>query len=441
MNSKLLLVSAILAFTFTGILFFTSSDTGPEQTSHEIWDCTEGLCERATITNTITCEAEDGEKNHTVCRDTEEGLEDVTLKTDEFNHVNSPLTEEQFTVENQETPVSSGWNLEFLEDNRFLVSQTDGNLSLYEDQELVETAELEKTSQYGNAGLLGVVADPEFDENRYIYVYYYNEAAEPEEEDIIYNRASRFTFENGEFKEEKVLINRIEGNMGHSGGRVGWSPDGNIYVTTGDAEYSKTDDPEKHQRIQDLGFLGGKVLRVTPEGEVPEDNPFEDSYVYSLGHRNVQGIDFHPKTGEPFTSEHGPWKHDEINRIGPGNNYGWPGERCEQDYYDVDIEDETVDPVECFDEWTLAPSGTTFVDDPDHPWYGDLFVSGLRGNQIHRVVLDEDMNVQRSEVFFFNKYSEDLSGRIRDVAFNNGSLHILGDVYGHVKITPESLEE
>jgi len=275
-------------------------------------------------------------------------------------------------------------------------------------------------------------------------LFYYADDREIDEDvneevsDPIYNRVSRFEFGDGELSDEKVLIDDIEANSAHSGGRLNIGPDGHLYATTGDGEYVKTDNQNLHERVQDTDFLGGKVLRIDLDGEPAEENPFEDSPVYAYGLRNPQGIDFHPETSEAFVSMHGPWRHDEVNVIEAGTNYGWPGEKCSQDYQDVDIEN-TADPLHCFDEWTLAPSGTTFVDDPDHEWYNSYFVTGLRGSIVYRIMTDDSGETTGSEVFYIKDeldYSE-VNNRLRNIEFHNESLYLFGDGHGAAKITPK----
>lgn len=427
-----LIISTVLFLIAAGVTVFSIADD-PE--AHEVWDCTDHVCERANITETQTCENDDGQYSYDACRTTTQGIEEVTMFTDQSNFIRDPLTDEEYHVDILSGEIA-GWDLSYIDDERFFVTRRSGELRLFENEDLIESATLDKTSRMGNAGLLGVAPHPDFDENSYVYLYYSNDTAGDETEDDFYNIVSRFKFEEGELRDEKVLIDRIDGNRGHSGGRLMWGPDDHIYVTTGDGELVKNGGPEKYERVQELDYLGGRTLRVTPEGEIPGDNPFDDSYVYSLGHRNVQGLAFHPDTEDMFISEHGPWRHDEVNHIEPGRNYGWPGKRCSQDYKDIEIDDETVDPVKCFDEWTLAPSGITFVDQEGHQWENDLFVSGLKGNQVYRIELNDEMRVENSELFFFNKYSEEMSGRVRDVEFRNGSLYLLGDGWGSVRVTP-----
>ena len=190
-------------------------------------------------------------------------------------------------------------------------------------------------------------------------------------------------------------------------------PDGKLYVTTGDAG-----NPELSQ---DLDSLGGKILRINSDGTIPEDNPWEDSPIYSIGHRNPQGLDW-DDAGNLVATEHGPsgfrgTAHDEINVIVSGNNYGWP---------DV-IGDETVEglqnPILHTGEDTWAPSGAEFYHGKKIPqWSGKYFVATLRGSHLHMINFD----LQNNSVISHQKIFQGEFGRLRDVQTGpDGFLYIL----------------
>ncbi len=411
--------------------------TGDDEDSYTVWDCTfeeEDTCFKTEIT-----EYQDCEEGDTNCEYTEEGIEEVSMFTDPVNYVKAPMTEKEYDLESLDVGENAAWDADFLKDGTFLYTEMDGTLVHHDGEEQLDTAEVD-TEQFGNTGLLGVAADPEFEENSYVYLYYFNgewQELEPdpsENVDPIYNRVSRFSFEDGELTDEKVLIDNIEGSSGHSGGRIDIGPEGYLYITTGDSEFLKAGYEELYGKAQDPEFLGGKVLRTTLEGEVPETNPDEESYVYAKGFRNPQGIDFHPETGDPYISMHGPWRYDEVNRVEAGANYGWPGERCGEPYEETVEVENTTEPVYCFNEWTIAPSGTTFVDDEEHPWYGHYFVTGLRGSMLYAIDL-KDETAEQGEVFYIRE-TEEIDNRLRNVEYHNGSLYLFGDGYGVGKLTP-----
>jgi len=416
-------------------------ETGQE-TGHTVWDCTfdeEDVCVQTEITDYKSCSVEDDRPRQEHCRTTNQSIEQVSMFTDPSNYINSPMTDQEYEVESLDVGENAAWDADFLKDDTFLYTEMDGTLTRYDGEEELESAELNNTEKFGNTGLLGVAADPEFEENRYVYLYYYTgewRDVEPDPTDVIdpiYNRVSRFTFEDGELKDEKILVDEIEGSSGHSGGRIDIGPDNKLYITTGDSEYVKTDYEELHQKVQDREFLGGKILRTELDGEVPEDNPFNDSYVYAEGLRNPQGLDFHPETGTPYISMHGPWRYDEVNKIETGKNYGWPAEKCGYNYQEhVEPASETTETFYCFNEFTIAPSGTTFVDDENHPWHGYYFVTGLRGSMLYAI--DTTQEEPEGEIFYIRE-TEEIDNRLRNVEYHDEALYLFGDGYGVGKLT------
>jgi len=220
---------------------------------------------------------------------------------------------------------------------------------------------------------------------------------------FFFHRFSQFKYEDNSLKEEVYILDKIPGARFHNGGRLKFGPDEKLYITTGDAQESDLS--------QDINSLAGKILRINPDGTVPTDNPFENSYVFAYGLRNPQGLSWHPITGELFASDHGPNSQDEINKILPGKNYGWPKVTCSSG------ETQYEDPITCYSDFTLAPSGIAFLNwknitDPP------LFVAGLRGNMIMRIDLDNEGNFLGEESFF-NDY-----GRIRTVVYYEDSLYV-----------------
>lgn len=429
-KKKKMLFGFIILLIVTGITFYFSN---MDDTDNIIWDCSgSGVCFENNISHTYDCQTDDGNYDTEACSPTADGISEVTLKTDSRNHINTPLTDEEYNTEVLNTSVDDGWDIEFIENNKFIVTSQTGEIKLIENDSIIKEGTVQRTEKIDQTGLLGVAADPDFDQNNHIYLYFYDTEVETYNETLMH-KLSRFEFNEDGLSDEEILIDEIEGGARHSGGRVEFGPDDKIYVTTGDAAYSYKENTEKHQKIQDTDFLGGKTLRVNSDGSIPDDNPYDESVVYTKGHRNVQGLDFNPINQDAYISEHGPWRHDEINVLSGGNNYGWPAEKCDKTYMEhVDIDEETIEPIVCFDEWTLAPSGITFVPETSDNWARDLFISGLRGNHLHRLVINENNKIERQEVFYFNKNYPDISQRIRDVEYNNGNLYLLTDD-GHIK--------
>ncbi len=248
-------------------------------------------------------------------------------------------------------------------------------------------------------GLLGIALDPDFARSAFVYLYY--SYAGPG--GVTLNRLVRMRDVNGTGTDETILLDNIPGSTNHDGGRLAFGPDGKLYVATGDAE--------QQGRAQDRSSLGGKILRLEKNGTVPADNPFAGSPVYSLGHRNVQGLAFHPDTGVLYQTEHGPSGffpaccQDEVNRIEAGANYGWPivtGKPGDQRFRDPILSSGA------FDTW--APSGATFATRPG-PLRGSLLFANLRAQHLHRIVLTPDgRGVAFEERLLVNQY-----GRLRDI--------------------------
>ncbi len=278
------------------------------------------------------------------------------------------------------------WAIGFLPDGRLIFTQRNGKLSIIENNTVKLIAQL-NVSEESESGLLGIAVDPDFEVNHHIYLYYTISDR---------NRVSRFTLNNNGLEDEFVLIDKIPNAQFHDGGRIKFGPDRYLYITTGDATTPSS--------AQDITSLAGKILRIKKDGSIPTDNPF-DNQIYSYGHRNPQGLAWHPLTGELYASEHGPSGNDEINIIEKGKNYGWPIKECD------DVSSEFTNPIRCFSEFTLAPSGITFFKD-------DLYVAGLRGTQLRKITFDSEGKILGEEELF-----SDL-GRIRDAVEHNGSLYI-----------------
>lgn len=229
--------------------------------------------------------------------------------------------------------------------------------------------------QFG--GFLGVATHPEYPELPVIYLYHSYDDGEPQNRVIRYNVIQ---------EEMTVIVDGIPGTGGHLGGRITFGPGGNLWITTGDANQSEL--------AQDPSSLAGAILRITPDGDVPSENPTFDADTdlptFTYGHRNPQGIAFAPD-GETFVSEHGPAARDEVAVVSPGANYGWPVARGGPDDSDYDSyeRDEFRSPVvNTGPETTWAPSGATFyTDDAIEPWKNRLFVAGLISEALYAITL------------------------------------------------------
>ena len=302
------------------------------------------------------------------------------------------------------------WSIDWIPDGTALFTERGGNLTVIRDgvpaSEPVLTLEVDDTAE---GGLLGLAVDPDFGENHYIYLYqtYSGNSS------VTLNKVVRYTFENDTVAEDRILIDGIPGARFHDGGRIQFGPDGNLYVTTGDARQPTL--------AQDLDSLAGKILRITRNGTIPGDNPFADSPVWSWGHRNSQGIDW-DDSGNMVATEHGPSgergrAHDEINLILSGANYGWPNIVGGESAPGMQV------PILHTGDETWAPSGSEFYDGETIPgWAGKYFVATLLGKHL-RVI---DLDLPNNRVLSHEALFEGQFGRLRDVQTGpDGFLYLL----------------
>ncbi len=237
-----------------------------------------------------------------------------------------------------------------------------------------------RVAQRAETGLLGLALHPSFPRIPYVYVYYTYQEGQ-----ALYNRVSRLREEEGKEVDEEVLLDKIPAASFHNGGALAFGPDGKLYVTTGDSTVSSL--------AQERESLAGKVLRLNDDGAIPADNPFPGSPVYTLGHRNVFGIAFHPQTGQPYITENGTSRDDEVNRLTPGANYGWPL------HLGVAQVSGFVDPILTFSP-NIAPTRALFYtgDQLPTPYQGNLFFGDWNTGSLHLLVLDAAGNVQEHQV-------------------------------------------
>ncbi|MHA6482672.1 PQQ-dependent sugar dehydrogenase [Paenibacillus sp. strain BS8-2] len=235
----------------------------------------------------------------------------------------------------------------------------------------------------GEGGLMGLVLAPDYADSKLAYAYHtYEDGGRT------LNRIVMLKEEGADWVEQQALLEEIPGNSTHNGGRLAIGPDGMLYATTGDAQ--------QRSESQSKDSLAGKILRMTLAGQVPADNPFPNSYIYSFGHRNPQGLAW-TKDGVMYSTEHGPsgnpGGHDEINAIVPGSNYGWPT------VYGDGKKDGLTSPLYHTGDPAIAPSGTVI------DGQGRLVIATLRGEAIYRY----DPSTGKMEVIHKDE------GRIRDV--------------------------
>ena len=305
------------------------------------------------------------------------------------------------------------WEMVWAPDGRLFFTQRPGVVSVIENGKNNVWLALDSVVlEVGESGLTGITLHPEFSQNGYIYLAYtYAESKAPLK---LVNKLVRYR-EDAATKTpvfDMVLLDGVDGNYVHNIGPLEFGPDGKLYVAVGEIFL-----PEL---AQDMSSLNGKILRMNDDGSIPADNPFPDSYIYSSGHRNPQGLAFNPETGTLWSTEHGPSEeqgccNDEINLISPGANYGWPLIRGSQTQAGLET------PIQhSGDTATWAPTGGIFVTQGD--WAGSFVFTGLRGQALYRAVFDsaDPTKIQTVERYLHQRY-----GRLRNVLEgSNGKLYI-----------------
>lgn len=260
------------------------------------------------------------------------------------------------------------WDFVFLPDGKMLITERPGRLVLADPKSHAKKvlAALPVWRQ-GEGGLMGMALSPDYPKDPGLFLCYtYQGPKGP------LNRVSRFVFQNRALSREKVLVDGMRGNFNHNGCRLVFGPDKLLYITMGESGTPAL--------AQKLDNLNGKVLRVAADGSIPASNPFPGSAIFTYGHRNPQGLSFHPVTRQPYISEHGENTDDEINLLVAGKNYGWP--KATGSPHDPAYEDALF-------SWTptLATSGAVFYTGDKIPaWKNDFFIATLKASRLERIV-------------------------------------------------------
>jgi len=332
---------------------------------------------------------------------------------------------EMFQIRRVITGLDQPWAVAPLPDGSRLITLREGTL-LYHDGASVRTvAGLPPIAAAGQGGLLDLLPHPGFEENRLIYFTFSEGPAGGQGTSV-----ARGVFRAGpnpRLANWQVIFsgnNRTGGGL-HFGSRLAFGPDGLLYVTVGErGERDRAQDPFDH---------GGKVIRIRDDGSIPADNPFGanrrgDPAVYTLGHRNAQGLALEPGSDRIWLHEHGPRGGDEVNLLKPGANYGWPVITYGREYSGRTVGEgltarQGMEQPEVYWDPSIAPSGMAFYHGDRFPlWKGDLFVGALAGRQLRRLDM-ENGRITGQEVIIDGSL-----GRIRDVRTGpDGYLYVLTD--------------
>jgi glucose/arabinose dehydrogenase len=320
-----------------------------------------------------------------------------------INEQQPAITEQENTSNGQETDGQEETSVEVIAENLVVpwsiaksgntlyITERPGNIVKIENGQFErQSVELEKElSTASEAGLLGFALAPDFSESKVAYSYYSYADNSGQ-----FNRIVTLHLEDGVWREESLLLDHIPSASWHDGGRLKIGPDGKLYATAGDASNSAI--------AQDPNSLGGKILRMNLDGSIPSDNPFPNSYVFSYGHRNPQGIAW-SSDDTLYASEHGDSANDEVNEIEAGLNYGWPVIEGKEE------QEGMVSPLfTSGDGATWAPSGMDYFD-------GKLYVASLRGSAV--LEFDLETGEQREVISGL--------GRVRDVRIEGNILYFI----------------
>lgn len=317
-------------------------------------------------------------------RPTESSIQEGVRATDNKNDI-------QTVAEKLKVP----WEVAFIPDSiDILVTERSGTIKRIGTNGATYIIQgVEHTSE---GGLLGLALHSRFAENRWVYLYYTTKNSEG---DLI-NTIERYVLDQDTLSNKKVIITDIPAAANHDGGRLAFGPDGFLYITTGDAG--------NEDLAQDTSSLAGKILRVTDEGSIPKDNPFNNA-IYSYGHRNIQGIAWDNK-GRLWATEHGPsgsqTGYDELNRVEKGQNYGWPVIRGDETHKGMHA------PIaQSGDKETWAPGGMAYAN-------GSLYFAGLRGESLYEAKI-----ISADKVSLKAHFKGDY-GRLRTVVHKDDMLYI-----------------
>ena len=283
-------------------------------------------------------------------------------------------------------------------ENRIFVTEKDGFIRVIQDDALLESplAAL-RTADVFDGGLLGITLHPDFKNNHFIYAF-----MTYEEDGILWNKILKITESENKLQDANTIFDKIPGSSFTNGGFIKFGPDEKLYVGTGTVSDSS-------HLPQDLDSLSGKILRLNDDGSIPADNPFPKSPVYSLGHRNPQGITW-DDAGKMYVAEFGPEKNDEINVIKSGKNYGWPEQECSGN-------PKFEDALLCYDP-SIEPGGILFYSGDKLDFEFPFIMASMRASNLYQLDFEEGLSSQKSILSGI--------GRVRDVVQGeDGSLYVI----------------
>lgn len=306
-----------------------------------------------------------------------------------------------YTIEEVASGLKVPWSIVFTSPNRMLVAERGGTVRVIENGTLQAKAlhSFTEVSVGGEEGLMSLALHPQYASNKLIYASLAYENSQG-----MFVKVVQVRDEGDRLVFVKNILDKIPGAQFHAGSRIAFGPDQKLYVTTGDAT-----DKNLAQR---MSSLAGKLLRLNDDGTIPSDNPLPQSAIWSYGHRNSQGLAWHPVTSELYSTEHGPSVFDgpaggdELNRISKGGNYGWPLVSHDK------TKEGTVAPLVTYTPAEAPGSGMFYSGSVFPQFKNNFFFGALKGEGIMRIVLDEN---DPDKIFSSQKLEDVQLGRIREV--------------------------
>lgn len=309
------------------------------------------------------------------------------------------------------------WSMAWLPNGDMLITEKPGRLRIIRDGQLLPEA-IPGTPEVfyeGQGGLFDVLPHPDFNENRWVYLSFAKPVGDGSTTAIVRGR-----LENDRLSNVVEIFSAQAIGRSHYGGKMVFDDDGYLFLTAGDRQVPSTGDLNSHP-AQDLSNHHGVIVRLHDDGSVPDDNPFvgrDDALpeIWSYGHRSPQGLAIHPETGDLWMTEHGPQGGDELNRVEPGTNYGWPVVG-----YGVNYVSST--PIHARQSLTgmerpthfwvpsIATSGLmVYTGDKFPMWHGSIIAGALAGERLARLQMSDDYREVVVEEFLLYGM-----GRLRDV--------------------------
>jgi glucose/arabinose dehydrogenase len=332
------------------------------------------------------------------------------LITSGTNPTTSVLELDNFTYKVVVDGLSNPWGFTFLPDGSMLITEKEGELIHFKNGKKTNIEGLPQTQEYGQGGLMDIELHPDFENNKYIYFTYTASNGRGQGFNTALMRA---TLKNNRLDKQEILYKASPNSRRgqHFGSWIAFDRDGFVYFSIGDRG-------NRDQNPQDITRDCGKIYRLKDDGSIPDDNPFVNTLnakkaIYSYGHRNPQGMEINPFTGDIWTHEHGPRGGDEINIIRKGKNYGWPKASFGINYSGTKFTNKTSiqgmeDPLH---QWTpsIAPSGMAFISSNRYSSLkGSLLVGSLKFQYISLCTLKNGKVVKEEKLL------EDI-GRVRSI--------------------------